>query len=156
MSNMDERLCARFCDGEMSATEHAAFERRLADEPVLAAAVQRARADSRAVRDVEPQPLRAPAGFGTAVLEKVRRMPSREELIEQTLAEDTVASLVTYGRRLLAAAVVLFAFAMLFSFQLFKNVGGKELHAFELTKQMRDLDHKILDLRKREGPLRRR
>ena len=83
-------------------------------------------------------------------------MPSREDLIQRTTDEEAIQTLVVYGRRLLVAAAVLFAVSMLFSFQLFKNVGGKELHADEVKKQMRNLDQQVLELRKREGPLRRR
>jgi anti-sigma-K factor RskA len=154
LNKNDERLCARFVDGEMTAAERAEFEKRMANDRDLAVAVQRVDADARAVRGALPETHKAPAGFSTAVLDKVRCMPSREDLIQLTVDEDTVASIMVYGRRLLVAAVVVFAISMLFSFQLFKSAGGTDLEADALKKQMDQLDQKVLELRKKEGPLR--
>ena len=143
MNKQDEIRLARYLDGEMSTAERAEFDARLQGDPRLRAALDSAEEPSRVLRDARQEPVPASANFSAAVLDKVRRMPSRDELVQLTVSEDNVAAVVTYGRRLLVAAVVLFGLGLLFGFKLLGDDHGPQLQAIGDQKLMKELDEKV-------------
>ena len=118
-------------------------------DAALRAALQVAEDASRALHDTCPQPVRAPANFSSAVLDEIRCLPSRDELVKITATEvehaAKVESVVTYGRRLLVAAVVLFGLNLLFCFNLLRDDEGEDLAADD-QKIMKQLDEKAKKL----------
>jgi anti-sigma factor RsiW len=143
MNKQDEIRLARYLDGEMPTAERAEFDTRLQRDPILRAALDSAEEPSRALRDARQEPLRAAANFSATVLDRVRRMPSRDELVQLTATEENIAAFITYGRRLLVAAVVLFGLGLLFGFNLVRNDHGPELQAIGDKKLMKELDTKV-------------
>ena len=147
VNKQDETRIARYLDGEMVDAESKEFDVRLQEEdPILCAALRTAQEQSRVLSDACREPLRASASFSTAVLDKVRRMPSRDELEQITASEDNVAAVVAYGRRLLVAAAVIFGLALLFGFNLLRDDVGPDLIADD-EKLMKELDAKARELR---------
>ena len=147
VNKTDEILIARYVDGELSDADRAAFVARLERDADLQTAVQAAETQARTLREADPQPLRAPAGFSTSVLDSVRRMPSREELVQITNDEADVEALVSFGRRLLVAAVVLCVAGFLFGFKGWQGVGGDLSADPEDRKLMQELDTKVKEFR---------
>ena len=150
MDKQDEIRLARYLDGEMTTAERAEFDARLQRDPILRAAMDSAEEPSRALRDARQELSPASANFSATVLDKVRRMPSRDELVQLTASEENIAAVVAYGRRLLVAAVVLFGLGLLFSLNLLGNDHGPQLRAIGDKKLMKELDVKILEERLRQ------
>jgi hypothetical protein len=73
------------------------------------------------------------AGFVAAVLTQVRRLPSRAELLaeprERGEVEQVELVVARTGRRLLAAAALIFAVAMLIVSGVLRPVGGRAVEA---------------------------
>ena len=137
-SRVDEMQIARYLDGEMSAADRAGFESRLQEDAALRAALQAAEESCRILREACPAPLRAPAGFRSGVLDAVRRMPSREELVQLTTSEENVAQVVAFARRLLVAAAVILGLGLLLGLDLLRADEGAELQADEADQQLMD------------------
>ncbi len=114
LSEADRRLVVRYVDAALSAPERAAVERRLLAEPLLRAAVEQQRAARVWLRAAaEKEPLPSPtAGFAARVLDSVRRLPSRDELLAAEEVVGVDASLLVLARRIIAAALVVFAVGM--------------------------------------------
>ncbi len=146
VNKQDETRIARYLDGEMGDAESKEFDVRLQKDAILCAALRTAQEQSRVLHDACPEPPRASVNFGTAVLDKVRRMPSRDELEQITASEENIAAVIVYGRRLLVAAVVVFGLALLFSFNLLRNDEGSALQANDDKKLMDQLDAKVKKL----------
>ena len=145
LNKQDEIRIARYLDGEMVDAESKEFDVRLQSDPILCAALRTAQRDSCVLPDARTEPLTASANFSTAVLDKVRRMPSRDELERITASEETVAAVIVYGRRLLVAAVVVFGLALLFGSDLLRNDVGPVLRADDI-KLMKQLDARAKEL----------
>ena len=151
----DERSNARYLDGQMPAAEREAFVRRLQSEAQLRDAVCAAEEQTGRIRASAEPPMTAPAGFSAAVLDSVRRMPSRGELVRLTDDEESVMSLVGFARQLLLAAILVLGLALLFGFNLLGNVDNEELDAITREQQMQELDKLVIKM-KTEELLRRR
>lgn len=145
-NKQDEIRIGRYVDGEMVDVERKEFDNRLQQDPILCAALRLAQKQSRVLPDACPEPLRASADFSTAVLDKVRRMPSRDELERITASEESVAAVIVYGRRLLVAAVVVFGLALLFGSNLLRNDLGSKLSAITDKELMEQLDARAKEL----------
>ena len=147
ISRHDQRSIHRYVDGQMDAAERERFESRLQREQELHDAVDATRAGSVALREAAAEPMRAPATFAAGVLQQVRHLPSRDELVQITDAEEAHAASVelaiAHGRRLLVAAVVVFGLSMLFCMGLLRR-DAEELSAkpAEDQKLMKQLDAK--------------
>lgn len=151
----DECSTARYLDGQMPAAEREAFVRRLQSEAQLRDAVCAAEEQTRRIRALAEPSMTAPAGFSAAVLDSVRRMPSRDELVWLTNDEESVVSMIGFARQLLVAAILVLGLALLFGFNLLGNVDNEELDANTREQQMQELD-KLVKKMKAEELLRRR
>jgi len=137
----------RYVDGELSPGGCAAFEARLGEEPSLLAAVEAAREQRRLFQDdpagqVPPKPL----GIADTVMDQVRRLPRREELMQLVEGEELADVVATTGRRWLIAAAVLLVAAVLFGARLIQPSGG-EAHARDEV-ELRQLDEAYRELQK--------
>ena len=154
LSSTDRTLLNRYVDGEMTVAECTEFEQRLARDTDLRSAEAVAREQSRLIRGVDVGPGRAPHGFSKTVLDAVRRMPSRDDLVRETADEATVASVAIFARRLTVAAAVLFAIATLFGLRVL--VEGDTGIIMAEDKELEQLDKKVRamkmeDLRRQQG-----
>ncbi|MBL8727435.1 MAG: hypothetical protein JNM25_03320 [Planctomycetes bacterium] len=132
----------RFLDGELDAAAAAAFRTRLAAAPDL----RRQLAAERALRDgfvaARGGVVAAPTGFTADVLAAVRRLPSRDQLEQQEVAD----RVVRLCRRLLLAAAVLFGVGLVWHGGLFDAQTDKlEAAPDEIHREMERLDALILE-----------
>lgn len=138
ISTADSLLLQRYLDRELPADAAEAFRRRLDADPELAAAAAAhgvfAAGFAAARRDVRV----APAGFAHKVLAGVRQLPARAQLE----AEATSAVVVRVCRRVLLAAVVLFAMGLALRSGLLDGGFGEQLQAApeEVEAEMQRLD----------------
>ena len=146
----DELLVARYVDGEMPDAARRDFEQRLRSEAALERAVAAAREHSALLRATAERPVAAPAGFASSVLDSVRRMPSREELVRLTEHEASIDETLRFARRILMAAVLLFGFAVLFGLGLFIGADNDKLEAGDLEQRMHELDQRVLEMKTQE------
>jgi len=105
----DELQLQRYLDGELPPDDAAACTARLAADPAFRRRHDEARALRSAFTAARGGALRASAGFTANVLVAARRLPSREELQH----EDVAAAGASFCRRILLAAAVLAALALL-------------------------------------------
>jgi anti-sigma factor RsiW len=122
LSAADQRLAARYIDGELEPAARAAFAGRLPHEPLLRAAVDEL-AELRATLRALPEPPGAPRGFAPAVLDRVRRLPSPVQLQADELEVVRVAHWL-----LLAAGLILGASLLIVS-GLLRPLGDGRLEA---------------------------
>ncbi|MHC4077417.1 MAG: hypothetical protein ACYST0_03120 [Planctomycetota bacterium] len=134
----------RYVDGELAAADRAALEARLGEEPTLLAAVEAARDQCRLFQDdpAKQLPPRKPApgqgGVVDAVMDQVRRLPRREELVRLVEGDELAEVAAAVGRRWLVAAAVLFVVALLFGARLIQPSGGEARAADETELQKLD------------------
>ncbi len=137
LSEADQRLLSRLVDGELAGEELTELERRLLREPRLREAVEGQRETREWFEKVRVQESRdgvtVPAGFAARVVEQVRRLPDREELLaevgelgERESEERTTLSL---GRGILAAAALIFGVSLLFAGGLVRPADSDQLEA---------------------------
>jgi hypothetical protein len=131
----DRLLAQRYADGELHGDDLARCEQRLLREPALRACadeLRSLRALFAADRSGRPAPAPGP-DFAAAVLNQVRRLPSRAELLaepsERGEVEQVQLLVARTGQRLLAAAALIFAVAMLIVSGVLRPVGGSSLEA---------------------------
>ena len=143
LSKTDQVLLARYLDGEMAASQRADFESRLAQDPALRVAEAEAREQSRGIRDSDPGAFggQVPVGFAASVVQSVRQMPSREDLVARTVEEDGVFVAIGYARRLLTAAVVVCGLALLFGLKVLVVADTGSLQASQ--QELQELDKKV-------------
>ena len=161
LSKTDRTLVARYIDDELDAQERAQFEQRLASDLTLSSAVTDARSHRDLLRAADPVasgPVAsgqvAPAGFAAGVLDSVRGMPARSELVEQVREEEAVGDAVTFSRRIAMAAAVLFGIGVLIGAKVLLTTDTDEIQASQA--QMRKLDERVKamrveDLRRKQG-----
>lgn len=142
LSHRDELLLQRWLDGELLPPDAEAFAARVAAEPRLrqrAAAVRSLRQTLVAARGTPMQPSRA---FVGNVLAAIRRLPSRELLLQA----DVAAGAVAWCRRILVAAALLAALGLLWHTGLFGGDRPAVLQASpdEVQREMQRLDAAIL------------
>lgn len=150
LSKTDELLLARYLDGEMTAGQRADFESRLAEDPALQAAEAEARQQSGAIRDSDPLLFgsRIPVGFATSVVQSVRQMPSREDLIAKGVEEEAVCVAIGHARRLLTAAVVVCGVSLLFGLKVLVAPDTGSLQASQ--QELQELDKKVKEMKTAE------
>ena len=129
----------RYVDGELSPEGCAAFEARLGEEPSLLVAVEAAREQRLLFQDdpagqLPPKPL----GVADAVMDQVRRLPRREQLIQLVEGDELADVMAATGRRWLIAAAALLVVALLFGARLIQPSGG-DVHARDEI-ELRQLD----------------
>ena len=113
-SKRDATLVARYVDDEMTGVERAGFEARLAQDPALQVAVSEMESLRGWFRGGRDEPLvPASPGFAASVIAAARRLPTRDELLEQESAGDRESELVDWSRRISLAAAVIFGVSML-------------------------------------------
>ena len=111
LTHTEELLLHRFLDGELAAAQTAAFEARLAAEPLLRRHLEDARALRAGFAKAQISEVTGPtpsAGFTAGVIAAALRLPSRQEMER----DDVVTGLVRGCRRLLIAAAVLFGISL--------------------------------------------
>jgi hypothetical protein len=133
----DLLLAQRYADGELRGEDLARCEQRLLRETALRSCVDELRAlrgcftPGRA-EDPAPAP-RAGPKFAAAVLAQVRRLPSRAELLaeprERGEVEQVELQVARVGRRLIAAAALIFTLALLIVSGVLRPVGGRAVEA---------------------------
>lgn len=143
----DEIRIARYVDGEMSSADRAEFSARLSKDAALLAALHTAEEASRVLHDARPESVPAPATFPCAVLDAIRCLPSRHELVKITTTEaeneERIVAVIAHGRRLLVAAVVVLSLSSLFCFNLLRSESGTlSAKAVDDEKLMKQLDEK--------------
>jgi anti-sigma factor RsiW len=150
VSKTDQSLVNRFVDGEMEGAELQSFEGRLEQDAALRAAEAETRQQSQSIRASDPLPASAtaPAGFATKVLDSVRRMPSREDLVAQCAEEDATAGALGYARHLLVAAAVICGLALLFSLKALVVTDTGSLQASD--QELEALDKKVKEMKTTE------
>ena len=130
----------RFVDGEMAIDERAGFERRLAVEDDLRAAVDELSSLRTCFEAERAAPVPRPsAAFEARVLAEIRRAPlSREG------GADSVSEL--WARRAVVAAVFVFGIGLLVYAGLLKQVdtGRLEASPAEIQREIERLDARIL------------
>lgn len=141
LNKTDLRLLARYVDGEMAGDECSNFEQRLGQDSALRVAEAAARQQSQGIRDADPLVVAAPDGFAASVLDSVRCMPSREDLIQQCAEEEAVVAVVGYARRLLIAAVLVCGFSVLFGLKILVSADTGKIVASE--QELKELDAKV-------------
>ncbi len=129
----------RYVDGELSPEASRALAGRLRDEPSLQVALEAARAQRRLFADDPAAELPAkPLVEVESILEHVRRLPSREELVGLVENEELSEVVAATGRRWLVAAALLLTATVLFGARLIRPSGG-EAYAQEAA-ELRQLD----------------
>lgn len=153
-SKSDQDL-QRYVDGQLSESEAATFAGRMLSDNGLrqrlealeqvqagfAAAADSRTADSRTVDGRSAA--NAPAGFTASVMSEVRRLPSREQLQQNDMAETTVR----LCRRLLIAAAMLLGLGLGWQSGLFSPNGSDQIEAAtptEVESEMQRLDDMIM------------
>jgi anti-sigma factor RsiW len=142
-------LIGRFVDGELGGVEHAAFARRVAADADLRAAIDDLRKHRRLVRSADDAvgPMAGvPVGFAARVLDSVRRMPSREELVRLSDEGDWIAEVVGFARRLVVAAAVILGVALLLGLLALGAPDTENLSA-SATEELRQIDQRVLKLK---------
>lgn len=143
----------RYVDGELSPEALAAFEARLRADPSLLAAVEAARAQRRLFADDPAALLPKPLAVADAILEQVRRLPRRQDLMRLVEGDELAAVVAATGRRWLIAAALLLVAALLFGAGLIRPSGG-EAHARDAA-ELRQLDEIYRNLQDQGKGLRR-
>ncbi len=142
-SKSDQEL-QRYVDGELSEGEAATFAARMLSDNRLRQRVEALEhAQAGLVAASEAGLARAPAGFTANVMSEVRRMPSREQLQQNDLAEMTVR----LCRRLLLAAAILLGLGLSWQSGLFYSNGSGQIEAatpVEVESEMQRLDDLIM------------
>ena len=141
----------RYVDGELSPAGSNDFEARLREEPSLLVVVEAARAQRRLFRD-DPDAQLAHVPVDTvdtvdtveAVMDQVRRLPQREELMQLADGDELADVAAALGRRWLIAAAVLFVVALLFGTRLLQPMDERDLPAD--SKELQKLDDRYRDL----------
>jgi len=147
ISNHDLRLLHRSLDGALSGADSLALQQRLAGEPALRDALERLQAERRVFAAAAKQSLPGPsAGFAAKVLGAVRKLPARDALQAERMAE----ALVHTCRRLLIAAAVLLTLGLAWQVGVFGPQGPQTLEAAPADVQ-RSMDR--LDSLIQEGAL---
>ena len=144
----------RYVDGELAPADRTAFEARLGEEPTLLAAVATARDQRRLFQDdpgkrlapKTPAPAPGQSGVVDAVMDQVRRLPRREELVRLVEGDELADVAATVGRNWLVAAAVLIVVALLFGARLIQPSGGEAEAAAET--ELRKLDDAYRELQK--------
>jgi anti-sigma factor RsiW len=146
-SKSDQEL-QRYVDGQLSESEAATFAVRMLSDNELRQRVEALEqvqagfataADSRSVNG----PIGAPAGFTANVMSEVRRLPSREQLQQNDMAETTVR----LCRRLLIAAAMLLGLGLGWQSGLLSPNGSDQIEAAtpaEVESEMQRLDDMIM------------
>ena len=140
---------ARYVDGELSAELRSAFEARLPRDHALAQAVSETRelrllfAPSR-----DPVPPVLSPGFRTRLLQEVRSLPSRDDLLaelgEEGELEQAQGASSETARRLLLAAALIFGLALLMFSGLLRGADTARLEATpDLLRRLDKLDVQI-------------
>ncbi len=162
LNDSDSRLVSRFVDGEMDATERAAFCSRLDDDVELTNAVTEAREVVRwfAERRSTERDEQLSSGFEQRVLTEVRRLPSRAQLLSELAEpgeeERDSARAHAVVRRILVAAVLLFSISVLTLAGVLK-FAPEPNQAKAAAQELRELDRRIDAERAREtGPVEER
>jgi anti-sigma factor RsiW len=143
-SKSDQQL-QRYLDGELSKTEAAAFAARMLADGDLrqrVEALEQVQAGFASAADLGSG-VRAPAGFTASVMAEVRRLPSREQLLQNDVAEATVR----LCRRLLLAAAVLLGLGLGWQSGLLDPNGSDKVEAAspaEVEAEMQRLDSMIM------------
>ena len=140
---MDERSIARLVDGEMSPGARAEFERRVDAEARLRGAVETAREQARLISSTDPEPMCAPLDFSAAVLDRVRRMPSRDDLMRQSHDEEVEVEVVVFARKMIVAAAILFGLAVLFGLKMFEGSGSPQELQAEDDQMIKQIDELV-------------
>lgn len=147
LSDQDLRLLHRSLDGALQPAEVLLLQERLVRESALSAALERLRAERQLFAAAASQRLPGPsAGFAAKVLGAVRKLPARDALQAERMAD----ALVTTCRRLLVAAAVLFALGLAWQVGVFGPQGPQTLEAAPADLQ-RTLDR--LDAMIQQGAL---
>ena len=142
-SKSDQEL-QRYVDGQLSESEAATFAVRMLSDNKLRQrieALEQARAGFAAAADVTPA--RAPAGFTANVMSEVRRLPGREQLLQNDMAETSVR----LCRRLLIAAAMLLGLGLGWQSGLLSSNGSGQIEAatpVEVESEMQRLDDLIM------------
>ncbi len=148
LSRVEELAIAHYVDGKMSQAERDAFERRVSDKPHLQAGLTAALDRSRLLRSVGEPVMRPPGRFAASVMEEVRNLPPRVELVRITQDETLMGDALRHARRLLAAAVLLFSVSNLFTLDLLGPPDSGQLSASDVQEEMDQLDEQVRALKK--------
>lgn len=138
----------RYVDGELSPDRRAHFEARLGEEAALRAAVEAARDQRRLFQDdpagqLPPKPL----DVADAVMDRVRGLPRRDQLMQVVEGDELADAVAATARGWLLAAAVLVVAALLFGARLIRPSGG-EAHARDQVELER-LDEIYRELQER-------
>lgn len=156
MNKADLMEVQRYVDGELSSERLAAFEARLGDEHALRAAVESARAQRRLFEDDPAKELPSkPLGVADAVMDQVRRLPRREELMQLVEGDELAGVVANTGRGWLIAAAILVVAALLFGTQLIRPSGGKAYAQDQVELQRLDKIYRRLQQEGQGLPARR-
>ena len=142
-SKTDQEL-QRYVDGQLSESEAAAFAARMLSDNELRQRVETmelTQAGFAAAADVGPAS--APAGFTANVMSEVRRLPGREQLQQNDMAEATVR----FCRRLLIAAALILGIGLGWQSGLLSPNGSDQIEAAspaEVEAEMKRLDDLIM------------
>lgn len=138
LPHRDELHLQRWLDGELSPPEAAAFEARVAAEPLLRRRAEAARGLRHAFAGARAAVMRPSATFTTDLLAAARRLPSRDQLQQADLA----ASAVAFCRRLLLAAAVLAVAGFSWHAGCSEHAGPETLQASpdEVLREMQRID----------------
>jgi len=145
-SKTDQQL-QRYLDGQLSESEAAAFAARMLSDGGLRQQVEtmeRVRAGfASEAGTAKAGVMRAPAGFTASVMAEVRRLPSREQLQQNDIAEATVR----LCRRLLLAAALLLGLGLGWHSGLLSPNGSDRIEAAtpeQVDAEMQRLDDLIM------------
>ena len=140
---LDERSIGRLIDGELSPGERAEFERRVDAEALLRGAVETAREQARLISSTDAEPMCAPPDFSSAVLDRIRRMPSRDDLMRQTHDEEVEAEVAVFARGLMVAAAILLGLSVLFGLKMFEESGSPQELQAEDDQMIEQIDELV-------------
>jgi anti-sigma factor RsiW len=136
LSSEDELALQRYLDGQLATAAAAAFAARLAAEPALAHRLDEAKALRAMFGRAAAAVVRPRAGFAAGVLAAVRRLPSRDLLLQAEQAE--VALRVC--RRLLLAAMLLAGIGLAWGSGLVGDERADTLQAAPTAEAQQELD----------------